>query len=158
MSIIDTLRTDRTEADAAYSAALNAKGFAAMTAEEQALYLSAANKGTYKALDFNRVNEAALYVQSRLAAAGVTVALSFRTWADTDIPRASELETYRQNIIALRAALAVLPGTPAVPESIPALTIEEANHIEQILLNIDSMLDLMAAAPIFSGEIYAGEV
>lgn len=158
MSIIDTLITDRTEADAAYSAALNAKGFAAMTAEEQALYLSAANKGTYKALDFNRVNEAALYVQSRLAAAGVTVALSLRTWADTDIPRASELETYRQNIIALRSALAVLPGTPPVPESIPALTIEEANHIEQILLNIDSMLDLMAAAPIFSGEIYAGEV
>lgn len=158
MSILNTLITDRTEQDAILAASLNARGLQNMTIEEQAFYVSAANKGTYKALDFNRVNEAALYVQSRLAAAGVTVALSLRTWADTDIPRASELETYRQNIIALRAALAVLPGTPPVPESIPALTIEEANHIEQILLNIDSMLDLMAAAPIFSGEIYAGEV
>ena len=158
MSIIDSLITDRTEQDAILAASLNARGLQNMTAEEQARYLSAANKGTYKALDLNRVTEAAFYVQSRLADAGVSVELTAHQWADSDIPTADRLEAYRQNIIALRAALAVLPGTPEVPDSIPALTIEEANHIEQILLNIDSMLDLMAAAPIYSGEIYAGEV
>lgn len=158
MSILNTLITDRTEQDAILAASLNARGLQNMTIEEQAFYVSAANKGTYKALDFNRVTQAALYVQARLADAGVSVALTDHRWTDSEIQTADRLEAYRQNIIALRSALAVLPGTPPVPESIPALTIEEANHIEQILLNIDSMLDLMAAAPIFSGEIYAGEV
>ena len=158
MSIIDTLITDRTAADKAQAEQLNAKGWENMTSEERTLYLSDQLKGAYKASDFNRVEAAVEYVASKINASGTIVVVSTRTWADSDVPTAEEYEAYRQNIVALRAALAVLPGTPSVPESIPALTIEEANHIEQILLNIDSMLDLMAAAPIFSGEIYAGEV
>lgn len=158
MSIIDTLITDRTEADKARVLQLNAKGWAAMTAEEQALYLSDQLKGAYTVHDLTRVETACVYLAERINAAGVAVSVTPHEWEDKDFTINSQLASYRQNIVALRAALAVLPGTPSVPESIPALTIEEANHIEQILLNIDSMLDLMAAAPIFSGEIYAGEV
>jgi hypothetical protein len=75
MSIIDTLITDRTPADVALVRSLNATGWAAMTDEQRALYLSEGLKGAYKASDLNRVNAAMDYLVGRLKSRGINVEL-----------------------------------------------------------------------------------
>ena len=113
----------------------------------------------YNASDLNRVGAAVQYVAGRFAAQGYAVEVSPKTdWLASDIPTASELETYRQNIAALRALLAVMPTTPEAPDSMAGLTYTEANDIEQILLDLDALLTNAALAWYQSGEIYAGEV
>lgn len=117
------------------------------------------DKGFYNASDLNRVGAAVQYVAERFAAQGYTVTVSPKTdWLASDIPTASELETYRQNIAALRALLAVMPTTPKAPDSMAGLTYTEANSIEQILLDLDALLTNAAAAWYQSGELFAGEV
>ena len=116
-------------------------------------------KGFYNASDLNRVGAAVQYVAERFAAQGYAVTVSPKTdWLASDIPTASELETYRQNIAALRALLAVMPTTPEAPDSMAGLTYTEANSIERILLDLDTLLTNAALAWYQSGEIYAGEV
>lgn len=113
----------------------------------------------YNASDLNRVGAAVQYVAERFAAQGYAVEVSPKTdWLASDIPTASELETYRQNIAALRALLAVMLTTPEAPSSMAGLTYTEANDIEQILLDLDTLLTNAALAWYQSGEIYAGEV
>ena len=117
------------------------------------------DKGFYNASDLNRVGAAVQYVAERFASQGYAVAVSPKTdWLASDIPKASELETYRQNIAALRALLAVMPTTPEAPDSMSGLTYTEANSIEQILLDLDTLLTNAALAWYQSGELYAGEV
>ena len=71
MSIIDTLITDRTQADVNRVLTLSAKGWAAMTAAEKEEF-EAGMKGAYKATDLNRVNAAMEYLDTRLKAMGYT--------------------------------------------------------------------------------------
>lgn len=116
-------------------------------------------KGFYNASDLNRVGAAVQYVAERFTAQGYAVTVSPKTdWLASDIPTASELETYRQNIATLRALLAVMPTTPEAPDSMAGLTYTEANDIEQILLDLDALLTNAAAAWYQSGELFAGEV
>lgn len=116
-------------------------------------------KGFYNASDLNRVEAAVQYVAERFAEQGYTVTVSpKKDWLASDIPTASELETYRQNIATLRALLAVMPTTPEAPDSMAGLTYTEANSIEQILLDLDALLTNAAAAWYQSGELFAGEV
>lgn len=51
-----------------------------------------------------------------------------------------------------------MASTPPTPDSANNLTWQEANNIEQILLDVDELLTRMAAAWFYSGELYAGEV
>ena len=116
-------------------------------------------KGFYNASDLNRVGAAVQYIAERFAEQGYAVTVSPKTdWLASDIPTASELETYRQNIATLRALLAVMPTTPEAPDSMAGLTYTEANSIEQILLDLDTLLTNAALAWYQSGELYAGEV
>lgn len=116
-------------------------------------------KGFYNASDLNRVGAAVQYVAERFAAQGYAVAVIPKTdWLVSDIPTASELETYRQNIATLRALIAVMKSTPETPETMRFLDYIKANDIERILLDLDTLLTNAALAWYQSGEIYAGEV
>lgn len=116
-------------------------------------------KGFYNASDLNRVGAAVQYVAERFASHGYTVTVSPKTdWLASDIPTASELETYRQNIAALRGLIAVMKSTPETPETMRFLDYIKANNIEQILLDLDTLLTNAALAWYQSGELYAGEV
>lgn len=116
-------------------------------------------KGFYNASDLNRVGAAVQYVAERFAAQGYAVTVSPKTdWLASDIPTASELETYRQNIATLRALIAVMKSTPETPETMRFLDYIKANDIERILLDLDTLLTNAALAWYQSGEIYAGEV
>lgn len=139
-AIIDTLITDRTAADVARVHELAAKGFAAMTAAEQAEWL-AGMKGSYNASDMNRVGTALNYLAARLApVCGVSIAWSAKTdWAATDIITASQAAEYRQQIRDIRSALTYPAGTPDAPQ-LARMTYTGANDIERILTLCEELI------------------
>lgn len=132
-TIIDTLITDRTQADVERVRKLAAKGFSTMTAAEQAEWL-AGMKGAYNASDLNRVGTALNYLAGRLASiCGKSIAWTAKTdWAVTDIITASRAAEYRRQIQDIRDALAYPAGTPDAPQ-LGRLTYTDANNIERIL-------------------------
>lgn len=79
-------------------------------------------------------------------------------WYEDDIPTIGLLDAYIANVAALRGTVAVLPTTPATPESMKLLDYIKANNIEKILVDINQLLSNMAAAWFYSGEVYSGEV
>lgn len=80
------------------------------------------------------------------------------TWYHSDIPQANELNEYLRNVKWLREAMVLLPKTPKVPADMEGFTFMEANNIEMILVNIETIINLMVASFIYSGEIFSGEV
>lgn len=158
MSVIDTLVTDRTEADASRYGELRDKGWAAMTAAERAEW-GAGMRGAYNASDLNRVASAMAYLSQRFASAGYSVPVSSPTdWANGDIPTKGDMDTYLDDLRRIRAALAVMDTTPAAPEIMDYLTWAKANDIEKILVDVDDALGRLLLSPFYSGEIYSGEV
>lgn len=144
MSVIDTLVTDRTEADASRCIELRDKGWAAMTTAERAEWV-AGMKGAYNASDLNRVASAMSYLSQRFASAGHSVPVSSPIdWANGDIPRKDDLDTYLDDLRRIRAALAVMDTTPAAPGSMDYLTWAKANDIEKILVDVDDLLTKIA--------------
>ena len=137
MSIMDTLITNRTQADVD---ARNAKG-------------------TYNASDLNRVGAAVAYVAGRLLECGTSVYVSPKhDWSESDIPTVSQMEQYRSDIATLRDALDAMPTTPQVPATMNNLTLSEANAIEKILQDTSVLIFNMQAAWFYSNDIFAGEV
>ena len=80
------------------------------------------------------------------------------TWYHSDIPQTNELNAYLQNVRWLREAMVLYPNTPEVPDDMEGFTFAEANDIEMILVNIETIINLMVASFIYSGEIFSGEV
>lgn len=158
MSVIDTLVTDRTEADASRYSELRDKGWVVMTTAERAEWV-AGMKGAYNASDLNRVASAMAYLSQRFASAGYSVPVSSPTdWANGDIPRKDDLDTYLDDLRRIRAALAVMDTTPSAPGSMDYLTWAKANDIEKILVDVDDALGRLLLSTFYSGEIYSGEV
>lgn len=158
MSIIDTLITDRTQADVDRVLELSAKGWAGMSAEEQAEW-SAGLKGAYNAGDLNRVQEAMEYLAGAFESYGYAVTLQpVPTWSVGEIPTEEQMAAYLANVTALRAVLDMPSTTPAVPADMALLTYIEANNIEQILADINQLLANAAAAWYYSGDLFSGEV
>lgn len=144
MSVIDTLVTDRTEADVSRYSELRDKGWAEMTTAEKAEWV-AGMKGAYNASDLNRVASAMAYLSQRFASAGYSVPVSSPTdWANGDIPTKGDMDTYLDDLRRIRAALAVMDTTPAAPGSMDYLTWAKANDIEKILVDVDDLLTKIA--------------
>lgn len=144
MSVIDTLVTDRTEADASRYSELRDKGWAAMTTAERAEWV-AGMKGAYNASDLNRIASAMAYLSQRFASAGYSVPVSSPTdWANGDIPTKGDMDTYLDDLRRIRAALAVMDTTPSAPGSMDYLTWAKANDIEKILVDVDDLLTKIA--------------
>lgn len=80
------------------------------------------------------------------------------TWYEPDIPTATQLSRYLQNVSTLRNTLSLPADTAPAPDDIIGLTQTEANNIERILLIIDLWIQNMARAWFYSGDLYAGEV
>ena len=137
MSIMETLITDRTQAD------VDARN----------------HKGTYNASDLNRVGAAVAYVAGRLLECGTSVDVSPKQdWSESDTPTASQLERYRSDVADLRDALAAMPTTPNAPNTMENLTWGKANDLEKILQDTDVLITNLKAAWFCSGDLLAGEV
>lgn len=128
--IIDTLITDRTAADVA-----------ALTV-----------KGHYNASDLNRVGEAQAYIASRFQQYGYAAAISPKTdWTIRDIPRQADTDTYLRDLQTLRDVFATLSTTPEVPGSMAKLGYQEANDIERILMDINTVIERVFKSFVRSG-------
>lgn len=154
---LEHLITDRTAHDVDRVRILAAKAWQDMTAEERAEWLSPM-RGSYNYTDLNRVEEAVAYVAGRLNEYGY---LSFlpttRTWSATDILTASDLSKYLGNVAVLRRAITVWASTPIVPSG-NGFGANEANDLEQILVDVDLVLTRISQAWFYSGDLYSAEV
>lgn len=158
--ILDELITDRTRADVERVRRLIAKGYAAMTETERAEWAGSL-KGAYNASDLNRVGSAVDYVgvQLRLHLARLRTAQSNKAiapdtlfslpytlgdidiapktdWKEADIPTASQMEAYLQDVRTLRGLLPLPDDLAPLPESMSALDYAGANAIEATLLAV----------------------
>ena len=112
--------------------------------------------GHYNATDLNRVGEAVQYVADLLNGYGYLVAVTPKTdWAISDIPRAADMTQYIADLNTLKNAFY---GTTELPDSMNSLAVTAANNIEKLLLEIEDYITNMAAAFVYSGEVYGGEV
>lgn len=154
MSVIDTLITDRTQADVDRVRTLTALWVTLPTgaiqwtgtAAELSEYMASLG-GAYTAYDWTRVTGAMTYLAQRLQSYGYAITLlPLPVYDGTAIPPKAPTEDYLANVVTLRSVLTVLPTTPAVPPDMEGLTWQEANDIERILADIDHLLTNAAAA------------
>lgn len=148
--------------------------------------------GCYNVSDLNRVEGAVTYLRDRfdtlpeelsayLAGLGVAPDTAFEVpysyplglttktnWTMLNIPAASAMRRYIDNVAALRDLLA-LPEAPELAKGMDGLTVEGANNIEKILQLVDAagtalkelkenMADAAAKAWLYSGDLCAGEI
>lgn len=152
------LITDRTQEDVDYVNELNAAGWENLTPQQQADYLGGL-RGAYNATDLNRVGSAVNYVAGRLIDAGYQVSVNPKiNWTEHDIPYPSDMAVYLGNVQTLRNIFIMPESTPQVPSDMQKFTYQEANNIEQILLDVDYLITEMVNAWFYSGEIQCGEV
>lgn len=152
------LTADRTQFDVDRVNNLAKKGWANMTAEERADWETGL-KGAYNCTDLNRVQSAVRYLQDRFAAIGYFVELSDpRTWTVQDSPTQTEMAEYLADVRAIRGIITLFNNTPQVPDTMVGFNYIKANNIEQILLDVDTLLTNMVSSFVYSGEFYGGEL
>lgn len=133
--IIDTLVTDRTQADVDRVLTLTQKWLDnTITSAEKAEWNNGL-KGAYNAADLNRVGEAVAYIASILNSSGRAVSVTTKTnWARNDVPTATQMRTFLSNLSVLKSNVGGVGS--AVPASMDNLTFETANSIEQLLIDV----------------------
>lgn len=161
------LITDRALSDVELRARLAAKGWAKMTAAEQAQWL-AGLKGAYNATDLNRVGGALNLLAAALAALpdelldyldskGVAPDAAFEvpynpalmdwtqkvTWTVDEIPTPDELELYLSRVKLLRESMEY--DTDPLPASMEGLDYIGANAIEKALVLLDPTITAWTA-------------
>lgn len=101
-------------------------------------------KGAYNASDLNRVGRAVKYLQEKLYEVGITVKVEAKSdWEEADYNDNAAMEYYLKDIKAVHEALMSGQRLQPVPDNMNALTYDDANDIEKILLAQDESIDLM---------------
>lgn len=117
-SVLDTMITDRTQAD--------------IDNDTDRAY------NCY--LDLNRIEEACKYLSGRLG-----ISIRTKIWTMQDFRTETEMQRIRNNIQTLRNAYFVKRTTPNTPAIITFGSIYQANDIEQILKDLGDMYDNMVS-------------
>jgi len=151
--------TDRTIQDVARWKELHDKGWAGMTAAEQAEW-NGEMKGRYSFTDMNRVESAVEALSARFVEKGYLDApLTVKTdWHSFSVPTRTDMTRYLGNIATLRSLVTVYPDTPLAPTVNQKFNFERANDIEKILLDVDAILTAIPQSWFYAGEIMSGEV
>lgn len=153
------LITDRVQADLDRIQRLLSTPPELWSGADRAWYNLAESRGVYNYTDLNRVGYAIQFIAGRLREYGYSVQVTAREdWTETETMTSSDAEAYLGDVQTLRDILAVMDTTPEVPEDMDGLTYTEANHIEQILMDVDFLITQMTYGWIYSGDIYSGEV
>lgn len=167
------LITDRTQSDANRLAALNAKGWNAMTSEERQYWLNGnavqlyaldgplyaldgplmvregVIRGAYNTEDYNRVGVALNYLSDWLFDLGYGFNPKLRTnWATNENFTPNDGLHYLSTIKQVRDSFVTLPTMPPLPSHIHDLFLGMgfvwANNIEQLLLDIEFLITNMS--------------
>ena len=130
-----------------------------LTPEEYSAYF-AGMRGAYNASDMNRVGNAVQYIADRLTAERYGVYVSPRIgWTEDDFVRQADWNAYLDDVRHLRGILTLLPTTPEITDAMyDGIGFIEANHIEQILMDLDFMITRIILNYVYAGEVFSGEV
>lgn len=148
-----SLITDRTAADVQRVLDLLARQ---MDPEEKLTWLDGM-KGAYNYTDLNRVEYFVGLVSERMKLVGWNLQPVIKLdWSISDLPTASDMRRYLNNIRLLRSALPA--GIPDAPSDMDNFTYTEANTIELILEMLDAAVVNIMANVCYCGEVFSGEV
>lgn len=135
--------TDRIKADADYANANRES--------------TAAHKGVFNYVDWNRIETNRQYLADALNAYGYYVEIQTKTdWAETDFPNRSQVDRIRSNIEALISCYHRKEGSPEIRFE-NTLGWEDANSLEQNLENIDQLIGWMVDGFRYSGTFHSGQ-
>ena len=150
------LITDRTNADVSYAQRMKGKKWADLTSEQKAEYLLGL-KGAYSYTDFNRVENAVAYLSELLKTYGYENSVNVKTnWTSEDMQKVSEIQRYIDNIAELKNKYYTsIEGT--MPTVSTWLTVEGANYLEKLLVNIEEIIINMTQNFIHCGVANCGQ-
>ena len=160
-TVIDTLITDRTQADVDRVLELRRKalengGFPALTSEEKAEFI-AGMKGAYNHSDMIRAGNACNFLYQLFTDAGYALS-GFTTpvtdYSYEDYLRQADAQNYLNNI---RVFHDVAQLDTDVPYSMDYFTFESANAIEETLVLADDFISRLNTSNLYAGELFAGE-
>jgi len=115
--------------------------------------------GTYEAIDLNRVGAAMVYVRDRLVEYGYSAVIYPKCdFAIQDDLTPEQATQYLSDLDVLRDSVTIFSTTPETPPDMDDLSVDEANNIEKILRDLDTLITNMVTAFVYSGEVYSGEV
>ncbi|MDD4564761.1 MAG: hypothetical protein PHE79_04720 [Eubacteriales bacterium] len=135
--------TDRTLADVRYADAYPGN--------------AAVNKGALNYPDLNRIESNCSYVAGQLRSYGYNVEVVVKTdWAMTDFPYRPQIDRIWSNVDALLDTFHRLPGSPDI-RYWDSLNWQDANSLEQNLLNIYNLLQRMAVVFLRCGDAHGGD-
>lgn len=148
------LITDRTSSDASYAKSFQGKMWSKLSAEQKLEYLLGL-KGAYSYVDFNRVENAVQYISDLLTMYGYTNTVNVKIdWTAEDIQNVAEIQRYIDNIAEVKNKYySNVEGE--LPTTSNWLTIEGANYIEKILLNIEELINKMVRVFRYSNTFYS---
>lgn len=148
---------DRTADDVAEALRLTQKAFdGTLTDEEKTVWL-AGMKGTYGAIDMNRVRAAVSTLSGLLNAAGYKNEVSAQNFVEGEDSTDEKYSVYLANVQTLRDAIAVRVSTPELPAADAKLDFVGANNIEKILADLDELLGWMKYSRKYCGTFAAGQ-
>ena len=150
------LITDRTASDVSYAQSMKGKKWADLTSEQKAEYLLGL-KGAYSYTDFNRVENAVAYLSELLKTYGYENSVNVKTnWTSEDMQKVSEIQRYIDNIAELKNKYYTsIEGT--MPTVSTWLTVEGANYLEKLLVNIEEIIINMTQNFIHCGVANCGQ-
>jgi len=150
------LITDRTQADVA--------ALWALYADDPKAAAQDIHKGAYNSTDMNRVVTAVEHLRDKLTARGnlvsytpVEIVSGRQQWMEEDIPLEDEAQQYLRNVDNIRAVFPVPDNTPEVPPDMESFMYREANDIEKILVEVDTIFPPLQRSFWYCGEIGCGE-
>lgn len=145
---------DRTAADVSYADTLRKKLQAgqSLTEAEKAVF----ERGACTTAMLNRVESKQSELATALNGYSYMVSISNKQWTSADIFGYADYVRLLDNLSKLRQAFFVYETTPATPAYIYGY--KEANYIEKILADIESMIDDMKGRFRQCGTFQCGEV
>lgn len=148
---------DRTAGDVAEALRLMQKAFAGTLTDEEKTVWLAGMKGTYDAIDMNRVAAAVSTLSGLLNAAGYKNEISAQNFVEGEDSTDEKYSVYLTNVQTLRDAIAVRASTPELPAADAKLDYVGANNIEKILADLDELLGWMTYSRKYCGTFAAGQ-
>lgn len=148
---------DRTADDVAEALRLMEKAFAGTLTDEEKTVWLAGMKGTYGAIDMNRVAAAVSTLSGLLNAAGYKNEVSAQNFVEGEDSTDEKYSVYLANVQTLRDAIAVRVSTPELPAADAKLDFVGANNIEKILADLDELLSWMTYSQKYCGTFAAGQ-
>lgn len=118
---------------------------------------AAPNKGALNYQDLNRIESNCSYLAGQISSYGYDISITVKTdWTMQDFPYRGEVDRIRGNVDTLLDALYRLPGSPEI-KYWDSLDWNDANSLEQNILNLDILLQRMAAVFLRCGDAHGGD-